>query len=167
MHHIWYYIWGNSNAWIFCMEKIIIFYKIIENGFYEFMALFENSKDFLSWFVIFGKLIENLNDKKWFWKIWELCEMLGYWKVLRKYLETNYDFHFHLNESSVLFLPLNRNRCDYPARCRSLCDISILATCLCGELISLWHIWCLRGIIDVFMVYLMSSWHNWCLVALG
>ena len=46
------------------MEKISFFYKILGNGFYGFIALFANSKDVLSGLVIFGKLIENLNDKK-------------------------------------------------------------------------------------------------------
>ena len=56
------------------MEEINIF-DIFDitfgNEFYGFIALFENSKDVLSWLVIFGKLIENVIDKKWFGKIWE------------------------------------------------------------------------------------------------
>ena len=49
-------------------------------AFYGFVALFANSKDVLSWLVIFGKLIENVIDSKWFWKIWEHCEYIGYFK---------------------------------------------------------------------------------------
>ena len=60
------------------MKKISTCYKILGDGFYGFIALFANSKDVLSWLMLFGKLIENISDKKWFWKIWELCEMLGY-----------------------------------------------------------------------------------------
>ena len=58
MYHISYCIWGN--AWSVSLEKISIFYKILGNGFYGFITLFANSKDVLSWLVIFGKLIENL-----------------------------------------------------------------------------------------------------------
>ena len=99
-------------------------------------------------FVIFGKLIENLSDKKWFWKIWELCEMLGYYKVLWNYLEINYEFQFHLAVRFMLFIPLCCDKCDYPVRCCSLCDIGILAP---RGLMSLWHNWCIRGIFDVFV----------------
>ena len=33
---------------------------------YEFIALFENSKDALSQLVLFGKFMQNTYDKKWF-----------------------------------------------------------------------------------------------------
>ena len=59
------------------MEEINIFDIILGNGFYGFIALFANSKDVLSWLVIFGKLIKNVIDKKWFWKTWEASEYLG------------------------------------------------------------------------------------------
>ena len=62
------------------MEEISIFDIILGNGFYGFIALFANSKHVLSWLMIFGKLIENVIDKKWFWKIWEPCEYIGYFK---------------------------------------------------------------------------------------
>ena len=62
------------------MEIISIFYKILGNGFYGFIALFENSKDILSWLMIFGKLKENLLDEEWVWRLWEPCEYIGYFK---------------------------------------------------------------------------------------
>ena len=133
---------------------ISIFYKILGNGFYGFIALFANSKDVLSWLVIFGKLIENLIDKKWFWKIWEPCEYIGYFKG---FCETTWNwtvFWFHVNCELFMLLPLGCDKwllSDYPARCRSLCDIGILAPRLYGGLISLWHNWCLCGITDVFV----------------
>ena len=40
------YIW--ENALFVSMEEISIFDIILGNGFYEFIALFENSKDALS-----------------------------------------------------------------------------------------------------------------------
>ena len=40
------YIW--ENAWFVSMEEISIFDIILGNGFYEFIALFANSKDALS-----------------------------------------------------------------------------------------------------------------------
>ena len=46
------------------MEVISIFDIIIGNRFYGFIVLFANSEDVLSWLVIFGKLIENVIDKK-------------------------------------------------------------------------------------------------------
>ena len=76
LYHIWYCIWGI--AWFVSMKGISIFDLILGNGFYGFIALFGNYEDVLSWLEIFGKLIENLINKKWCWKIWELCEMLGY-----------------------------------------------------------------------------------------
>ena len=140
------------------MEKISILYKILGNEFYGFIVLFANSKDVLSWLVIFGKLIENLIDKKWFWKFSQLCEMLGYLKFLWNYLEANYEFQFHLTMSLMWFLLLCRDRCDYPSRCCNPCDIGILTPhfmaiwclrgiiwCLCGIT------WCLCGITDVFL----------------
>ena len=36
-----------GNAWFVGTEKISIFYKILGNVFYEFIALFTNSKDAL------------------------------------------------------------------------------------------------------------------------
>ena len=77
-HHVQYYIWGN--AWFVSMEETSIFDIILGNGFYGFIALFSNSKHVLSWLMIFGKLIENVIDKKLFWKIWEPCEYIGYFK---------------------------------------------------------------------------------------
>ena len=56
------------------------FYKILGNGFYGIIALFASSKDVLSWLVIFGKLIENVIDNKWFWETWKPCEYIGYFK---------------------------------------------------------------------------------------
>ena len=132
-------IWGN--VWFVSMEEISIFDITIGNGFYGFIALFANSKDVLFWLVIFGKLIENVIDKKWFWKIWEYCEYIGYFK---DFCETTWDwivFWFYVNCELFMFLPLGHDMWlpgDYPARCRSLCDIGILAP----------H---LRGIIDVFV----------------
>ena len=55
-----------ENAWFFSMEEMSIFDIIIGNGFYGFIALFANSKNVLSWLMIFGKLIENVIDTKWF-----------------------------------------------------------------------------------------------------
>ena len=46
------------------MEVISIFDIILGNRFYGFIVLFTNSKDILSWLVIFGKLIKNVIDKK-------------------------------------------------------------------------------------------------------
>ena len=152
MHHIWQCEWGN--AWFFRLEMICIFYKILGNQFYGIIALFASSKDVLSWFVIFGKLIEHVIDKKWFWKTWEPCEYIGYFKG---FCETTWNwivFWFHVNYELFMLLPLCCDiwlPSDYPARCRSLCDIGILATYLCGGLMSSWHNWCLRGIIDVLM----------------
>ena len=62
------------------MEEINIFDIIFGNGFYGFVALFANFKDVLSWLVIFGKLIENVIDNKWFWETWKPCEYIGYFK---------------------------------------------------------------------------------------
>ena len=81
-----------------------------------FMVLFGNTKDVLFLFVLFGKLIENIVDNKWFWTIWELCEMLGYYKVWWNYSEMNYEFQFHLAMSFMLFLSLCLDRCDYPSQ---------------------------------------------------
>ena len=61
------------------MQEMSIFDIILENGLYGFIALFANSKDVLSWFVIYEKLIEYVIDKKWFWKIWEPCEYNFFW----------------------------------------------------------------------------------------
>ena len=152
---------------------ICIFYKILGNGFYGIIALFASSKNVLSWLVIFGKLIENVIDKKWFWETWKPCEYIGYFKG---FCETTWNWTvswFHVNCELFMLLPLCCDMWlpdDYPARCRSLCDIGILTPHLCGGLTSSWHNWCLRGIIDVFVAKLMSSWHNlmsswhnWCL----
>ena len=58
------YIW--ENALFVSMEEISIFDIILGNGFYEFIALFANSKDALSQFVLFGKFAQNIYDKKQF-----------------------------------------------------------------------------------------------------
>ena len=144
------------------MEEISIFDIILGNRFYGLIALFANSKDVLSWLVIFGKLIKNVIDKKWFWKTWGPCEYIGYFKG---FCETAWNwivFWFHVNREFFMLSPLSCDMWlsgDYPARCRSLCDIGILAPRLCGGLMSLWHNWCLRGITwclcgipNVFMV---------------
>ena len=104
VHHIWSCEWGN--ALFVSLEMISIFYKILGNGFYGFIALFANSKDVLSWLVIFGKLIENVIDKKWFWKTWEPCEYIGYFKG---FYETTWNwtvFWFHVNCEFFMLLPL-------------------------------------------------------------
>ena len=62
------------------MQEMSIFVIILGNGLYGFIVLFANSKDVLSWLVIYEKLIENVIDKKWFSKIWESCEYIGYFK---------------------------------------------------------------------------------------
>ena len=128
MHHNCQCIWGN--AWFVSMEKVGIFDIILGNGFYGFIALFENSKDVLSWLVIFGKLIENVIDKKWFWEIWKPCEYIGYFKGFCVITWNWTVFWFHVNCELYMFLPLGRDMWfpgDYPARCRSLCDIGILS----------------------------------------
>ena len=136
------------------MEEISIFDIILGNVFYGLIALFANSKDVLSWLVIFGKLIENVIDKKEVWRLWEACEYL--W-ILKGFCETTWNwtvFWFHVNCEHFMLLPLGYDMWfpgDYPARCRSICDIGILAARLCGGLMSLWHNWCLCGIIDVFV----------------
>ena len=109
---------------------ISICYKILGNGFQGFIALFANSKDDFSWLVIFGKLIENLIDKKRFCKIWEPCEYIGYFKG---FCETTWNwtvFWFHVNYEFFMFLPLGYDMWlpgDYLVRYYSLCDIGILA----------------------------------------
>ena len=55
----------------------------------------------------------------------------GKFENLLKCLDIN-EFQFHLAVSFMLFLPLCRDKCDYLARCRSLCDIGILVPCLYG-----------------------------------
>ena len=133
-------MWGN--AWFVSMEEISIFDIILRNGFYGLIALFANPKDVLSWLVIFGKLIKNVIDKKWFWKTWEPCEYIGYFNG---FCETTWNwivFWFHVNCKLFMFLPFSRDVWllgDYLAKCRSLGDIGILTPCLCGRLMSLWH----------------------------
>ena len=109
------------------MEEISIFYIIIGNGFYGFIALFANSKDVLSWLVIFEKLIENVINIKRFWKIWEPCEYIGYFKG---FCETTWNwtvFWIHVTCELFMFYPCDV-MCDYfLARYYSLCDIGILA----------------------------------------
>ena len=129
--------------------------------FMDLLHYLKNSKDVLFWLVIFGKLIENVIDKKLFWKIWEPCEYIRYFKG---FYETTWKwtvFWFHVNCELSVFLLLGRNMWlsgDYLARCRSLCDIGILSPHLCCGLMSSWHNWCFRGIIDVFVSYIMSLW---------
>ena len=109
---------------------ISIFYKILCNEFYGFIALFASSKDVLSWLVIFGKLIENLIDKKWFWKIWEPCEYIGYfkgfvettWKWTVFWILGNFELFMFLSLGCDMWLPGN-----YLARYYSLYSIGILA----------------------------------------
>ena len=145
------------------MEEISIFDITLGNEFYGFIALFANLKDVLSWLVIFGKLIENLIDNKWFWTIWEHCEyILGISKVFVKLLRNWTVFWFHVNYELFMFLPLGHDMWlpgDYPTRCCSLCDIGILAPHLCCESMSSWHNRCLRVIPNVFIAA--------CHVALG
>ena len=108
---------------------ISIFYKILGNEIYGFIALFANSKDVLSWLVIFGKLIENLINKKRCWKIWEPCVYIGYFNG---FCETTWNwivFWFHVNYELFMFLPLGCDMWlpgDYPAIYCSLFDIGIL-----------------------------------------
>ena len=45
------------------MENTNFIDLIISNRFHEFIALFENFKDALSWLILFEKLIENLINK--------------------------------------------------------------------------------------------------------
>ena len=81
----------------------------------------------------------------------------GKFENLLKCLDIN-EFQFHLIVSYMLFLPLCHDKCDYLTRCRSLCDIGILAPHLYEGLMSMWHncclrgiTWCLCGIPNVFM----------------
>ena len=144
-YHIWYCIWGN--VWFVSMEKIGIFYKTLGKEFYGFIALFTNSKDVLSWLVIFGKLIENVIDKKWFWKIWEPCEYIGYFK---DFCETTWNwtvFWFHVNFELFMFYPWAMTF-DYPVITQS--DVVIFVTLVSWHLVFVAN-WCLRGLIDVFV----------------
>ena len=83
------------------------------------------------WYL--GKLIQNLLDKKWVWRLWEPCEYIGYFKG---FCETTWKwtmFWFHVNYELFIFLPLGCDMWlldDYPARYYSLCDIGIF-TRLC------------------------------------
>ena len=45
------------------MENTSFIDLINSNRFHEFIALFENFKDALSWLILFEKLIENLINK--------------------------------------------------------------------------------------------------------
>ena len=76
------------------MEEINIFDIIIGNGFYGFVALFANSKDVLSWIVIFGKLIENVLTRNDFGKFENLVNILGISRVFVKLLEIEQCFDF-------------------------------------------------------------------------
>ena len=80
--------------------------------------------------LIFGKLIQNLLDKKWVWRLWELCEYFGYFKDFCETTRNWTVFWFHVNCELFMFLPLGCDMWlsgDYPARYYSLCDIGILA----------------------------------------
>ena len=87
------------------------------------------------WYL--GKLIQNLLDNKWVWRLWELCEYFGYFKG---FCETTWNwtaFWFYVNCELFMFLPLGRDMWlpdNYLARYYSLCDIDILAP-------SLWWLW--------------------------
>ena len=124
------YLVMRMGKWFVRLEMISIFYKILGNEFYGFIALFASSKDALSWLVIFGKLIENLIDKKWFWKIWEPCEYIGYFKG---FVETTWKwtvFWILVNFELFMFLPLGYDMWlpgEYLVRYYSLCGIGILA----------------------------------------
>ena len=78
---------------------------------------------------IIGEIDRKFIDKKLFWKFWELCEMLGYWKVLWNYLEMNYVSNSR-NLLAFYVLPFCQDVWlpgDYLTRYNSLCDIDILA----------------------------------------
>ena len=108
------------------MEVISIFDIILGNRFYGFIVLFTNSKDILSWLVIFGKLIENVLTTNNFGKFENLVHILGISKVFVKLLEIEPSFDFMLTVSSSCFYPWAMT-CDYLARYYSLCDLGILA----------------------------------------
>ena len=63
--------------------------------FMDLLHYLQNLKMLLSWLVI-GKLIQYLLDKKWVWRFWERCEYIGYGisKVFVKLLEIDLCFDF-------------------------------------------------------------------------
>ena len=76
-----------------------------------------------------GKLIQNLLDKKWVWRLWESCEYFGYFKGFYKTTWNWIVFWFHVNCELFMFLPLGWT-CDYPMITQLdtiVCDIVILA----------------------------------------
>ena len=99
----------------------------------DFMDLVHYLKDLKMlyldlWYL--RKLIQNLLDKKWVWRLWEPCEYFGYFK---DFCETTWNwtvFWFHVNCELFIFLPLGYGMwlpSDYSAGYYCLCDISILA----------------------------------------
>ena len=62
------------------------------------------------WYL--GKLIQNLFDKEWVWRLWEPCEYIGYFKG---FCETTWNwtvFWFHVNCELFMFYPWAVT-CDY------------------------------------------------------
>ena len=89
-------------------KRVAYLIKFLRMAFF-LIALFAKLK--MLWYL--GKLIQNLLDKKWVWRLWELCEYFGYFK---SFCETTWNwtvFWFHVNCELFMFF-LWAVACDYP-----------------------------------------------------
>ena len=84
MHHNWYCIWGN--AWIVSMEKYKhCWFNPLMMDFRKLLHCLQFLK--MLYLDLIWEVIQNLFDKKWFWRLWKPCEYLRYSNILWNYLE--------------------------------------------------------------------------------
>ena len=111
-------------------KRLASLIKFLRMDFMDLLYYLKDLKMFYLDLWYLGKLIQNLLDKKWVWRLWEPSKYIGYFK---DFCETTWNwtmFWFHVNCELFIFLPLGCDMWlpgDYPARYYSLCDLGVLA----------------------------------------
>ena len=111
------------------MDKTSILIKFLRMNFMDLLHYLQKYEDALSWPMLFGKLIQNIFDKKWVEGFENLVNILG----IQIFYETTWKWimYFELKVLWALYvLPMYCDMWlpgDYLARYYSLCDIGILA----------------------------------------
>ena len=107
-------------------KRLVYLIKFLRIDFMDLLYYLKDLKMLYLDLWYLGKLIQNILDNKWVWRLWEPCEYIGYFKG---FCETTWNwavFWFHVNCELFMFY-LWPVTCDYPTKYYSLCDISILA----------------------------------------
>ena len=106
-----YCIWGI--AWFVSMEKNSILIKFLRMNFMDLLHYFQKYRDALSWPMLFGKLIQNLFNKKWVEGFENLVNILG----IQIFYETTWKWIIYLELKVIcelfMFYPCAVT-CDYP-----------------------------------------------------